>query len=99
MSETNLDSPVSKDDNGLSIERYSIIRANHHSNTKRGGVCIYYNDKISRRQMSHVSLPECLTCEIIIGKKKGYVITLYCSPSQNQGEFEHFLFISRKPFR
>ena len=24
-------------------------------------------------------------------KKKGYVITLYRSPSQNQSEFEHFL--------
>ena len=24
-------------------------------------------------------------------KKKGYVITLYCSPSQNESEFEHFV--------
>ena len=89
--ETHLDSSVSKDDNGSSIEGYSLIRADHPSNTKRGGVCIYYNDKISVRQMSNISLPECLACKIAIGKKKGYVITLYRSASQNQGEFEHFL--------
>ena len=41
--------------------------------------------------MSNISLPECLACKIVIGKKKGYVITLYHSPSQNQGESQHFL--------
>ena len=91
ISETHLDSSVSKDDNALSIEGYSITRPDHPSNTKRGGVCIYYNDKISVRQMSNIHLPECLACEIVIGKKKGYVVTLYRSPSQNQSEFEHFL--------
>ena len=76
-----------------------IIIADHPSNTKGGGVCICYSDKISIKQMSHISVPECLACEI--GNKKGYVITLYCSPSQSQGEFEHFLLniIYRKPFR
>ena len=91
ISETHLDSSVSKDDNALSIEGYSITRPDHPSNTKRRGVCIYYNDKISVRQMSNIHLPECLACEIVIGKKKGYVVTLYRSPSQNQSEFEHFL--------
>ena len=38
--ETHLDSSVSKDDNGLSIKGYSLIRADHPSNTKTGGVCI-----------------------------------------------------------
>ena len=59
ISETHLDSSVSKDDNALSIEGYSITRPDHPSNTKRGGVCIYYNDKISVRQMSNINLPEC----------------------------------------
>ena len=40
--------------------------------------------------MSNINLPECSACKIVIGKKKGYVITLYCSPSQSQREFEHF---------
>ena len=41
-------------------------------------------------QMSNINLPECLACGIVIGNKKGYMITLYRSPSQNQSEFEHF---------
>ena len=88
---THLDSSVSKDDNALSIEGYSIIQADHPSNAKRGGVWIYYNDKISVRQISNINLLEYLACEFVIGKKKGYVVTLYHSPSQNQSEFEHFL--------
>ena len=89
ISETH--SSVSQDDNALSIERYSIIWAYHPSNTKRGGLCICYNDKISEKQMSNINLSECLACEIVIGKKKEYVITLYCSSSQNQSNFEYFL--------
>ena len=42
------------------------MRADHPSNTKREGVCIYYNNKISVRQMSNISFPECLACEIVI---------------------------------
>ena len=41
--------------------------------------------------MSKISLPECLARKIVIAKKKGYVITLYCSPSHNQDESEPFL--------
>ena len=37
--------------------------------------------------MSNISLPVCLACEIVIGKKKEYLITMYHSPSHNQGEF------------
>ena len=52
--ETHLDSSISKDDNALSIEGYSMIRADHPSNTKRGGVCIYYSEKISATQMNSI---------------------------------------------
>ena len=86
-----LDSLVSKIGNALFIEGYSIIQTDHPSNTKRGVVCIYYNDKISVMQMSNINLPECLAFEFVIGKRKGYVITLYRSPSQNQSESEQFL--------
>ena len=43
--ETHLDSSVSKDDNVLSTVGHSVIQAYHSINTKRGCVCIYYNDK------------------------------------------------------
>ena len=75
----------------MASEGYSIVQADHPSNTKRGGSCVCYNDKISVRRLRNLSLPECLTCEIVIGKKKGYLIILYRIPSQNQDECEHFL--------
>ena len=75
----------------MASEGYSIVQADQRSNIKRGGSCVCYNDKISVRRLRNLSLPECLTCEIVIGKKKGYLITLYRIPSQNQGECDYFL--------
>ena len=98
ISETHIDSSVSKDDNALSIEGYSIIRTDHLSNTNRGGVCIYYNDKISVRQMSNINLRECLGCEIVIGKKErvcDYLVSLSKSKSKWIWTFSS---ISEKPF-
>ena len=46
MLENHLDSSISKDDITLPIEGYSIIQADHLSNTKRGGVCICNSEKI-----------------------------------------------------
>ena len=40
LSETYLDSSI--DDEGLEISGYYLIRSDHPSNKKRGGICIYY---------------------------------------------------------
>ena len=42
LSETFLDSSISIDDDNLQICGYSSVRADHPSNTKRGGVLLYY---------------------------------------------------------
>ena len=39
LSETFLDSTVSQDDENIMINGYSLLRADHPSNSKRGGVC------------------------------------------------------------
>ena len=41
ISEAYLDFDTTDDDGNLKIEGYNLIRADHSSNTKRGGVCIY----------------------------------------------------------
>ena len=43
-SETYLDLTISSDNNNLNISGYNLIRADHPSNSKRGGVCIYYKE-------------------------------------------------------
>ena len=40
--ETSLDSSVDTSDIRITINGYSILRADHPSNTKLGGVCMYY---------------------------------------------------------
>ena len=37
-----LDSNISNDGNRINNSRYSLLRTDHASNTKKGGVCIYY---------------------------------------------------------
>ena len=42
ISETCLDSSTLPDDNNLEISCYNLIRSDHPSNNKGGGICIYY---------------------------------------------------------
>ena len=43
------------------------------------------------RNFSHSYLSECLTLEVTISNKKGYVVTLYRSPSEASDEFDSFI--------
>ena len=91
ISETFLDSSFEPDDKDLMLDGYNLIRSDHPSNTKRGGVCIYYKESLAVCLVDVASLPECLICEVKIQNKKGYVAVMYRSPSQSSIEFESFL--------
>ena len=41
LSETYLDSNTAPNDENLEVSGYKLIRSDHPSNSKRGGVCIY----------------------------------------------------------
>ena len=47
ISETYFDSDTFDDDSNLKIAGYNLIRADHSSNTKQGGVFIYYKHLLS----------------------------------------------------
>ena len=67
------------------------MRADHQSNTKGGGVCIYYKDHLPIIKRNDLcQLHECLVTELRIGKKKCFFTCLYRSPSQTSEEFEDF---------
>ena len=91
VSETFLNSSFESNDKDLMIEGYNLIQSDHPSNTKRGGVCIYYKESLAVRIVNITSLIECLVCEVTIQNKKGYVAVVYRSPSQSTSEFESFL--------
>ena len=77
--------------NDLNLNGYSLLRAEHLSNTKGGGVCIYYKETLALKVISTPYLNESLLCAVTIGSKKYIIGTVYRSPSQNSDEFESFL--------
>ena len=91
VSETHLDSSTSSDDDNLAISGYNLIRSDHPSNNKRGGVCIYYKNFLPLRVLSIPYLRECINFELNIGGKICNFICLYRSPSQTQDKFEKFI--------
>ena len=90
LSETYLDSSTRPDDDNLDIEGYDIARADHPTNTKRGGVCIYYKICLPLRVLNIIFLNECINFELRIGDKTCNFVVLYRSPSQSQDVFESF---------
>ena len=90
LSETYLNSEISTDDKNLEIPGYYLLRADHPSNNKRGGVCIFYRTNLPLRVLNISYLSECITFEISIGNKICRFIHLYRSPSQTQDEFQTF---------
>ena len=88
LSETYLDSTVPFDDDNLAISGYNLIRSDHPSNTKRGGVCLYYKKCLPLRVLNISCLKEYLNFELKIGDKSCNFIALYRSRSQSQDDFE-----------
>ena len=83
LSETYLDSTVPLDNDNLVISGYNLIRSDHPSNPKRGGVCLYYKNYLPLRVLNISYLKQCLNFKLQIGDKSGTFIALYRSPSQS----------------
>ena len=65
--------------------------SDHPSNSKRGGVCIYYKETYIPLRVININyLNECIRFELNKGEKLCRFISLYRSPSQTQYEFDKF---------
>ena len=91
LSETYLDSSAVLGDDSLEIPGYNLVRCDHFTNTKCGGVCVYYKSYLPLKVLNMKHLQECLNIEFSIAKKIFRLISLCRSPSQNQEEFNTFL--------
>ena len=80
---------LSNDEN-LNIPGCNLLRADRLSDTKRGGVCIYFKESLPIRLYNVSYLNECICVEIMISNKLCNFISLYRSPSQSSDEFENF---------
>ena len=91
MLEMFLDSSVDNIYDGLNINGYTLVRSDHPSNTKRGGVAICYKDHIPVIRRNDVSsLHESLVLEIRLVNNKCFLTSLYRSLSQSKDQFDEF---------
>ena len=68
-----------------------MMRADHPSNTKRGGVCLYYKENLLIIRRDDISnLQECLVTEVPVKYKRHFLTCLYRSPSQNREQIQSF---------
>ena len=74
LSETFLDSSRDISDTRLDIDGYSLLRADHPSNTKRVGVCMYYKNYLPViRRIGLSDLQECIVAEITVEKERCFL--------------------------
>ena len=90
LSKTFLNSDISCDDNNLQLLGFDLIRADHSSNKKIGGVCIYYQDFILLKLINIHYLNEFITLVIKLGHKIYNLVSLYRSPNQSEDDFDNF---------
>ena len=91
LSETFLTSDTQDDDEKIKIDGYNLIRADHPSDSKKGGVCIYYKEHIPLIKRDDLCmLDECLVTEIRSQNEKCFLTCIYRSPSPNCDEFDNF---------
>ena len=75
---------MTSDDGNLETLGYNLIRSDHPSNSKRGGVCIYYKSALPLKVLNIHYLQESISKLVT----KFSFIFFYRSPPQTQDEFE-----------
>ena len=69
----------------------SVSSDNNNLNVKRCGVCVYFKESLPVRCLPNSYLKECFVLEVSVNNKRGYVVSLYRSPSQTSDEFDSFI--------
>ena len=90
LSKSYLDSSVSSDDDNLFIKDYKLVRAGNSGNVKRGGVCVNFKESLPVSCLTNPYLKECIISDVSINNKRGYIVSMYRSPSQNFSDFNSF---------
>ena len=75
------------------LEDYSFIAKNNNTNTRHGGVGLFYKNTLPLTVRSDLGFNEALVVEINFGRKNIFFTVLYRSPANTNGspEFEIFL--------
>ena len=83
LTETFLNSSIQSRHNRITIEGYNLIRSDHPSDSKKGGVCIYYKEHIPLILRDDINtLNNYLVTGIRLQNEKCFLTCIYRSPSQ-----------------
>ena len=91
LSETYLNHDTLSENDNLKIPGYALIRVDHPSNQKRGGICIYHKDFLSIKVNNVSCLKEYLNFGLSVYGKQCNITLIYHSASQSSEEFDTFL--------
>ena len=80
---------VSSTLNSFNIDGYNIVRSDHPSGSKRGGVCCYFKESLPIRIWRITPMTECLVLDMLYNKL-GIVSVIYRSPIQSSQELAQF---------
>ena len=69
---------------------YELVRSDHQSQHKRGGVCIYFGNSLPLKILNIHYLRESISFELQVGSKICKFVSLYRSLSQTSDDFEKF---------
>ena len=89
LSETFLDSTILLNDGIVYINGYLMIRADHSSNTNRGGTCMLYKQYLPLfRKINICKLNECIVIKICVTNERCLLTYLGRSQYQDQEQFK-----------
>ena len=92
LSEPYLNSSFPFDYDNLDIPGYVMVRADHPTYGKRGGVCMYYKNCLPLKVLDIRFLPESIAFDLRIGGRLCIFFSFVCrSPNQSYDDFESFL--------
>ena len=92
LSETFLDLSIAISDIRININGYLLLRADHSSNIKRGGVCIYYKKYLSAIRRTVTSdLQECIELKLQLTKKDVSELVCIDHPVKMMMDLKHFV--------
>ena len=81
---------ILSDDNRITIDGHNLIRPDHPSDLKKGGVCIYHKEEAPLILRDDIKfLDNCPVTEIRSQNEKCCLTCIYHSLSQNRGEFKN----------
>ena len=91
LSEPFLDSTIDLTDKNINFDGYSILRADHLSNNKRGGVCVYFKQSLPLIRRDDLrTMQETIVTEISVENEACFFTCFYRSPSHSHNELENF---------